>query len=203
MSNQIPNFTDKDAFAEYLGVTPEELESRVVRFADASFIAGTTGISGQELEAARQRVGIFDWTGGTSAANELLDTFGFNKGSNADFYTNADFKARDPGAIALSEKWQQAPLVQAKIDAAYEEALKTDPNAIKTNIVSNDTAANSSFLANFAATQPAGFTTNALVKPELSEVTLAREGAMDALLENNPYYSAFGQPASETLLNIN
>ena len=202
MAEETSVFTDKDKIVEYLNVDESELQARVQRLGDAIFIAQTTGVSGRELEGAKQQLGIFDWTGGDNAVNELLDTFGYKKGNNSDFYTDADYVAADQGAAVLSKQYEKAALVEAKIEENYQEELLTNPNAIKTNIVSNDNLANSAFLANHAATKE-NFTTNAIVKPMNAAVTAAAEANLNEATADNPFYTAFNQPASETLLNIN
>ena len=201
MSNQIPNFTDKDAFAEYLGVDEAELQKRVQRFADANYLASTTGINSRELNAAKSDIGIFDWTGGSESEDNLLSTYGYNKNNYGDYYTNADFDPVDQGAAVLSEQYKKAALVEAKIEAEYQEALKTNPNAKKANLLSNDFGAQSAFLADYMATQ-GSFTTNAIVKPANAEVTAAADAKLNDLTKNSSFYTAFGQPASETLLNM-
>ena len=201
MSNQIPNFTDKDAFATYLNVDENELKTRVQRLGDAVYISQTTGIGGRELEAAKQRLGIFNWTGGTSSVNQLLNTYGYQAGNNADYYTNADFDPVDQGAVVLSEQWKKAALVEAKIEAEYQKELLTNPDAKKPHLVSNDNLANSAFLADYAATQ-GSFTTNAIVKPANADVTAEADTKLNELTKDNPFYNAYNKPASETLLNM-
>tara|TARA_X000001382_G_scaffold76835_1_gene53770 strand:+ start:54 stop:3554 length:3501 start_codon:yes stop_codon:yes gene_type:complete len=201
MSEETSVFTDKNALTEYLNVDENELKTRVQRLGDAVYISQTTGIGGRELEAAKQRLGIFDWTGGTESVNDLLATYGYQKGNNTDYYTNADFDPVDQGAAVLSEQYQKAALVEAKIEAEYQKELLTNPDAIKPHLVSNDYGANSAFLADYAATQ-VDFITNAIVKPANADVTAEADTKLNELTKNNSFYTAFGKPASETLLNM-
>jgi len=90
-------------------------EEAVKELADIVYLAQNTGVKTTDMNAAYEKVGILGSTirGGTSSnearlANDILKKYGYNPGSNTDFYGTKN-EPTDLGARLLTEQWKKAP----------------------------------------------------------------------------------------------
>ena len=115
--------------------TAEDL-STIQKLADLTYLSQNTGVAKSVLDQTYAKLGIdpsdsFAFT----KAHDLLREYGYNPGSNGDFYGNNS--AQDQGAQILYERWQQAPTDEEL------EAAGLDPTQYK---VINSNAANAFYL---------------------------------------------------------
>jgi len=138
------SFTDDDGTEQFVPVGTDNATvntsnidlALVQKAADLTYLSQNTGVKTSDLNNVYRQLGL-DPTDTTVSVQKdaILKAFGYNPGSNQDFYgTNS---AIDQGAKILFDRWQQVPSDEEL------EAAGLDPN---TYTITNSNVANQAYL---------------------------------------------------------
>ena len=138
------SFTDDDGTEQFVPVGTDDATvntsnidlALVQKAADLTYLSQNTGVKTSDLNNVYRQLGL-DPTDTTVSVQKdaILKAFGYNPGSNQDFYgTNS---AIDQGAKILFDRWQQVPSDEEL------EAAGLDPN---TYTITNSNVANQAYL---------------------------------------------------------
>ena len=138
------SFTDDDGTEQFVPVGTDDATvntsnidlALVQKAADLTYLSQNTGVKTSDLNNVYRQLGL-DPTDTTVSVQKdaILKAFGYNPGSNQDFYgTNS---AIDQGAKILFDRWQQVPSDEEL------EAAGLDPNVYT---ITNSNVANQAYL---------------------------------------------------------
>jgi hypothetical protein len=151
--------------------TAEDLQN-IKELADLKYLAQNTGIPTSVLNQAYAKLGIDPSDSlASTKAEDLLKQYGYNPGSNTDYYGNN--QANDVGAQLLYQRWQEAPT-----EEELEEAGLGGMTVINSNLANSQWLTNALTQNNIDASQ-----TNAITGRSKLE-----SPDQNSLLKDNPYW---------------
>ena len=126
--------------------TAEDLQN-IKELADLKYLAQNTGIPTSVLNQAYAKLGIDPSDSlASTKAEDLLKQYGYNPGSNTDYYGNN--QANDVGAQLLYQRWQEAPT-----EEELEEAGLGGMTVINSNLANSQWLTNALTQNNIDASQ--------------------------------------------------
>jgi len=167
--------------------TAEDLQN-IKELADLKYLAQNTGVPSSVLNQAYAKLGIDPSDNmAFTEAEKLLREYGYNPGSNTDYYGNN--QANDVGAQLLYQRWQDAPT-----EEELEEAGLSGMTVINSNLANSQWLTNTLTQNNIDASQ-----TNAITGRSKLESSFD----FDNQLKDNPYWGSkineFGSYDAATL----